>query len=65
MTKPFRGIARHGNVRCAIFRVPTAGRGDVFMCVTTPGAEMGVVEVDAARFLELCRRPSFVRPSLS
>jgi hypothetical protein len=37
--------------------------GDVFMSVTNPGAELRVIDVDAARFLEPCRRPSFGVPS--
>lgn len=45
---------------CAVFRVPTATRGDVFMRAERPNYNAdrkAVVEVDAARFLALWRQP--------
>lgn len=47
-------------VECAVFRVPTAKRGDVFMRAERPNYNAdrkAVVEVDAARFLALWRQP--------
>jgi hypothetical protein len=44
----------------AVFRVPTETHGDVYMCVTRSNYQNGdraVVEVDAARFLDLWRKP--------
>lgn len=47
-------------VDCAVFRIPTARKGDVFMRAerTNYNAERkAVVEVDAERFLDLWRQP--------
>jgi hypothetical protein len=48
------------HVECAVFRIPTAKRGDVFMRAERPNYNAdrkAVVEVDAARFLALWRQP--------
>jgi hypothetical protein len=45
----------------AVFKIPTAHRGDVFMCATRTNyrnEERAVVIVDSERFLNLWRQPS-------
>jgi len=47
-------------VQCAVFRIATAARGDVFMRAELPNYNAdrkAVVEVDAERFLALWRQP--------
>lgn len=56
--KTLYGIAWHAKKRSAVFEVPTANFGTVFMRVSAPdgGASHAVVEVDADRLLQLWRR---------
>ncbi|MDR6387871.1 hypothetical protein AB3X82_15380 [Paraburkholderia phenoliruptrix] len=56
--KTLYGIAWHAKQRCAVFQIPTANFGTVFMRVSaSPGdASVAVVEVDADRLLEQWRR---------
>ncbi|CAH2785116.1 MAG: hypothetical protein PPHEINF_2379 [uncultured Paraburkholderia sp.] len=56
--KTLYGIAWHAKQRCAVFQIPTANFGTVFMRVSASqgDASIAVVEVDADRLLEQWRR---------
>ena len=56
----FYKVAQIFGRQTGVFRVPTAKRGDVFLCVRRTNYlndERTVVEVDAMRFLDLWRQP--------
>lgn len=55
--KTFHGMAIHDRTQCAIFRVPTKERGDLFMQIHDQGDDVSVVDVDAKRLLFLWRSP--------
>ncbi|MEC5408438.1 hypothetical protein VOM14_23070 [Paraburkholderia sp. MPAMCS5] len=56
--KTLYGIAWHAKKRCAVFQIPTANFGTVFMRVSPPTEDttIAVVEVDADRLLEQWQR---------